>query len=78
MFAILMFTLHVYVLVARRTALATLNTRMIRGFMCPLDDPKLVPDRESTRKAVLSAAQSVVGLTSSVGNNTSALYLLAS
>ncbi|CAM0958359.1 unnamed protein product [Alopecurus aequalis] len=51
---------------ARRTAWATLNTRMIRGSTCVLDDPKLVPDRESARKAVLYAAQCVVGLTSSV------------
>ncbi|PNT77187.1 uncharacterized protein LOC100844947 [Brachypodium distachyon] len=52
---------------ARRTAWATLNMRMLRGSMCVLDDPKLVPDRESARKAVLNAAQSFVGLTSSVG-----------
>ena len=49
-------------------AWATLDTRMYRGFMSVLDNPKLVPDRESARKAVLYAAQSVVGLTSSVGN----------
>jgi hypothetical protein len=53
---------------------------MIRGFKCVLDDPNFVPDPEPARKAVLYAAQSVVGLTSTVGNNndTLALYLLAS
>jgi hypothetical protein len=45
-----------------------------------LDDPKLVHDRESARKAVLFAAPSFVGLTSSVGNtnDTLPLHLLAS
>lgn len=37
--------------------------------MCVLDDPTLVPDRESARKAVLNAAHSVLGLSSSVGTN---------
>jgi hypothetical protein len=46
---------------------------MIRGFKCVLDDPNLVPDREPARKAVLYAAQSVVGLTSTVGNNNNTL-----
>ncbi|KAM0882932.1 hypothetical protein ACQ4PT_031966 [Festuca glaucescens] len=55
---------------ARRTAWPTLNTRMIRSTKCVLDDPKLVRDRESARKAVLFAAPSFVGLTSSVGGKT--------
>jgi hypothetical protein len=80
MFSIVVFTLYVYLLIARRTAWPTLNTRMIRSTKCVLDDPKLVLDRESARKAVLFAAPSFVGLTSSVGNNndTLALHLLAS
>ncbi|CAM0958361.1 unnamed protein product [Alopecurus aequalis] len=51
----------------RRMAWPTLNTHMIRGFKSVLDDPKLVPDHESVSKVVLCAAQSIVGLTSSVG-----------
>ncbi|KAK1692773.1 hypothetical protein QYE76_009470 [Lolium multiflorum] len=51
---------------ARRRAWPTLNTLMIRGFKCVLDDPNFVPDPEPARKAVLYAAPSVVGLTSTV------------
>jgi hypothetical protein len=58
----------------------TLNVHMISASTCVLDDPKLVPDHESARKAVLHAAQSVVGISSSVGDisDTLALYLGAS
>ncbi|XP_047042760.1 uncharacterized protein LOC124646726 [Lolium rigidum] len=52
---------------ARRMTYPTLNVHMIRASMCVLDDPELVPDHESARKAVLHAAQSVVGISSSVG-----------
>ncbi|KAM0882936.1 hypothetical protein ACQ4PT_031968 [Festuca glaucescens] len=52
---------------ARRMAYPTLNVHMIRASMCVLDDPELVPDHESARKAVLHAAQSVVGISSFVG-----------
>jgi hypothetical protein len=58
----------------------TLNVQMIRTSTCVLDDPVLVPDRESARKAVLCAAQSVVGISSSIGNirDTFPLYVQAS
>ncbi|KAF7102167.1 hypothetical protein CFC21_103350 [Triticum aestivum] len=52
---------------ARHMGLATLNVHMCRASMCVLDDPNLVPDRESARTAVLNAGRSVLGLSSSVG-----------
>ncbi|VAI88580.1 unnamed protein product [Triticum turgidum subsp. durum] len=51
----------------RHMGLATLNVHMCRASMCVLDDPNLVPDRESARTAVLNAGRSVLGLSSSVG-----------
>ncbi|EMS58833.1 hypothetical protein TRIUR3_25516 [Triticum urartu] len=52
---------------ARHMGLPTLNVHMCRASMCVLDDPNLVPDRESARKTVLNAAHSVLGLSSSIG-----------
>ena len=53
--------------IARHMGLPTLNVHMCRASMCVLDDPNLVPDRASARKAVLNAAHSVLGLSSSIG-----------
>ncbi|XP_037462310.1 uncharacterized protein LOC119333555 [Triticum dicoccoides] len=53
--------------IARHMGLPTLNVHMCRASMCVLDDPNLVPDRESSRKAVLNAARSVLGFSSFVG-----------
>jgi hypothetical protein len=46
----------------------TLNVHMVRATTRVLVDPELIPDRESARKAVLYASQSVVGISSSIGN----------
>jgi hypothetical protein len=53
--------------VARQKLLPTLHLHMRRPPTCMLKDPKLLRDRESTSKTVLSVAPSVIGLSSSIG-----------
>jgi hypothetical protein len=75
----LVFNLCAYFLVARRMTYPTLNVHMVRATTCALDDPEFIPDRESARNAVLYASQSVVGISSSIGNirDTFPLYVQA-
>uniref|UniRef100_A0ACD5ZRD1 Uncharacterized protein n=1 Tax=Avena sativa TaxID=4498 RepID=A0ACD5ZRD1_AVESA len=55
---------------ARQTLLPTLHLHMWRPPTCMVKDPNLLRNRESATTTVLSAAPSVIGLSSSVGGLT--------
>uniref|UniRef100_A0ACD5W4A1 Uncharacterized protein n=1 Tax=Avena sativa TaxID=4498 RepID=A0ACD5W4A1_AVESA len=54
---------------ARQTLLPTLHLHMWRRPTCMVKDPNLLRNREATTTTVLSAAPSVIGLSSSVGGH---------